>query len=275
MTARAAGAPDRLARQRLDAGVRQARRAPERALHHAGRAVPVDRARMGGPRGRADRRDPLRRPPLDRGPARARGLRLEARRVPRRDDVLRDDGRGGRRRSASCASTRWRCCRSAATTWPTTSGHWLEDRPSARREAAADLLRQLVPQGRERPVPVAGLRREQPRARVDLPPLRRRGRGGRDADRPRAAPGALDTDGLDITEERARRAPAGRRRGAEARAPRPSAAPRTLRRRVPEPLRDELSGSSSASTSRLRAASRASRPSQAAPCRHPPGCPGA
>ena len=25
-------------------------------------------------------------------------------------------------RSASCASTRWRCCRSAATTWPTTSG---------------------------------------------------------------------------------------------------------------------------------------------------------
>ena len=24
-------------------------------------------------------------------------------------------------RSASCAATRWRCCRSAATTWPTTS----------------------------------------------------------------------------------------------------------------------------------------------------------
>ena len=38
-----------------------------------------------------------------------------------RDDELGDD-RGGRpARSARCASTRSRCCRSAATTWPTTS----------------------------------------------------------------------------------------------------------------------------------------------------------
>ena len=63
MTERAAGAPDRLARQRLDARVRDAGRAPERALHDAGRAVPVDRARVGGPGRRADRRDPVRRPP--------------------------------------------------------------------------------------------------------------------------------------------------------------------------------------------------------------------
>ena len=56
--------------------------------------------------------------------------------------------------------------------------HWLrigrEGRPG---QAAADLPRQLVPQGRRRQVPVARLRREQPRAGVDLPPLR--GHGGR------------------------------------------------------------------------------------------------
>ena len=44
----------------------RAGRAPERALHDAGRAGSRDRAGVGGPRGRADRRDPLRRPPLDR-----------------------------------------------------------------------------------------------------------------------------------------------------------------------------------------------------------------
>ena len=52
--------------------------------------------------------------------------------------------------------------------------HWLDDRRTRRRgQAAEDLLRQLVPQGRRRQVPVARLRREQPRAGVDLPPLRR------------------------------------------------------------------------------------------------------
>ena len=119
---RAAGAPDRLARQRLDArDCRQARRAPERALHRPGRPGPVDRARVGGPGGRADRRDPLRRPPRDRRAARARGLRLGARRVPGRDHGLGDAPPRPPARSASCAATRSRCCRSAATTWPTTS----------------------------------------------------------------------------------------------------------------------------------------------------------
>ena len=52
------------------------------------------------------------------------------------------------------------------------------DRPPRRRGAAEDLLRQLVPQGPERrALAVAGLRRERARARVGLPPLRRRGRG--------------------------------------------------------------------------------------------------
>ena len=65
-------------------------------------------------------------------------------------------------------------------------GHWLADRPPRGREAAEDLHRQLVPQGRRRRVPVAGLRREQPRARLGVRALRRPGRGGGDADRPRA-----------------------------------------------------------------------------------------
>ena len=62
---------------------------------------------------------------------------MMARRRPRRRPA----------RSASCASTRSRCCRSAATTWPTTSPTgWRWVGPPA-REAAEDLLRQLVPQG--------------------------------------------------------------------------------------------------------------------------------
>ena len=51
MTDDAARAPHRLAGQRLDARVEHAGRAPERALHGAGGAVPVDRARVGGPHG--------------------------------------------------------------------------------------------------------------------------------------------------------------------------------------------------------------------------------
>ena len=39
--------------------------APERALHDAGRAVPVDLGGLGGPRGRADRRVPVRWPARD------------------------------------------------------------------------------------------------------------------------------------------------------------------------------------------------------------------
>ncbi len=55
--------------------------------------------------------------------------------------------------------------------------HWLQIGAARGRQAAADLLRQLVPQGRRRQVPLAGLRREQPRARVGLPPLRGHGGG--------------------------------------------------------------------------------------------------
>jgi GTP-dependent phosphoenolpyruvate carboxykinase len=70
-------------------------------------------------------------------------------------------------RSASCAAIRSPCCPSAATTWATTSPTGCGWEQGRRRQAAAHLFRQLVPQGRERQVPVAGLRREQPRAEVD------------------------------------------------------------------------------------------------------------
>ena len=89
---------DRLARQRLDARLRDAGRPPERPLHRPGRAGAVHRARVGGPGRRADRRDPLRRPPRHRRAAGARGLRLGARSLPRRDDVVGDDRRRRRRR---------------------------------------------------------------------------------------------------------------------------------------------------------------------------------
>ena len=79
-----------------------ARGAPERALHDPGRAGPGDRAGVGGPGGRADRRDAVRRPPLDGRAARDRGARLGARRVPRRGDELGED-RGGRRHGRRAA----------------------------------------------------------------------------------------------------------------------------------------------------------------------------
>ena len=79
--------------------------------------------------------------------------------------------------------------------------HWLTiGATHRRRQAAAHLLRQLVPQGRRRQVPVARLRREQPRARVGVRPVRRA--RPRPVDTPIGrlpAPDALPTDGLDVT----------------------------------------------------------------------------
>ena len=72
------------------------------------------------------------------GPAGVRGVQLAARRVRRRDDGQREDGRRSWASSARSAATRWRCCRSAATTWPTTSGtgwRWARRSPSRRRSS--------------------------------------------------------------------------------------------------------------------------------------------
>ena len=120
-----------------------------------------------------------------------------------RDRLLGDDRRRRGRPSASCAATRSRCCRSAATTWPTTGATGSRSaRPPTPAKLPQDLPGQLVPQGRRRQVPLAGLRREQPRARLDHRPARRRRRRPW---RPRSASRRPRVrsylDGLDLTEE--------------------------------------------------------------------------
>ena len=80
--------------------------------------------------------------------------------------------------------------------------HWLTiGKAHRRRQAAEDLLRQLVPARRGRPLPVARLRREQPGAQVGLRAGRRHGRGGRDADRLLPTRGRSRHDGLDVSAE--------------------------------------------------------------------------
>ena len=171
-------------RRRLDARHRgRTGRAPERALHRARAAVPVDRPRVGGPAGRADRRDPVRRPPRD---DRAAG-------VPRRSTGStasssastmgsRDDRRGGGhgRRAAP------RPVRDAAVL-RLQHGRLLRPLAEDRRTAEPPSCRgSSTSTGSARTrtaVPVAGLRREQPRARVDRRALRGHGGGDRDPDR--------------------------------------------------------------------------------------------
>ena len=64
--------------------------------------------------------------------------------------------------------------------------HWIDIGKNVRRvQDAEDLLRQLVPPRRRRPLPVAGLRREQPGDEVDHRPHRAEGRREDDADRHR------------------------------------------------------------------------------------------
>ena len=100
--------------------------------------------------------------------------------------VLRDD-RGGLRegRPASLGSDG-----DAAVLW-LPHGRLLrslvEDGPARGREAAADLLRQLVSEGSGRQLPVAWIWRELAGAGVDLPSLPGQGRGRRDGDRAAAA----------------------------------------------------------------------------------------
>ena len=158
--------------------------------------VPVDRRRVGGPEGRADRRVPVRRPAQQRRAARARGVQLEARRLPRRDDGLREDRGGGRhgRRAAL------RPVRDAAVL-RLPHGRLLRALAQAGRAQgrgpAEDLPRQLVPQGRRRQVPVARLRRELARAGLDLPPLRRRAEAFETPLGYVPEPEHLELDGLD------------------------------------------------------------------------------
>ena len=126
---RLVGGPDRRARPRTSSTGRattgrpasgRPRRAPELPVHRRRRAVPDDRRRLGGPATacRSTRSCSAAAAPRtcrwSPRPATGSTACSSARRSrPRRP-------RPPRAPSASCAATRSRCCRSAATTWPTT-----------------------------------------------------------------------------------------------------------------------------------------------------------
>ena len=162
---------------------------PNSPLLHADQAVRHPRRRVRRPARRADRRDPLRRPPQDHRPAGLRGPRLDPRHVPRRHPVLGDHrgrGRRGRRRAprpdGDAALHRLQRRRLLQPLDHHRQGQ-------RRRQAAEDLLRQLVPSRRRRRLPVARLRREQPGPQVGRGAHRGPGRRRRDPDRPRAGAG--------------------------------------------------------------------------------------
>ena len=190
MTARAhAEAPDRLARQRLDAGLEDAGRAPERALHRARRAS----ARSSRPSGRI--RAACRSRAILFGGRRASVVPLvnEARdwqhgtflgSIIASEKTAAAAGKIGELRRDPMAMLPF-CGYNMADYW----SHWL----TIGRRAGAKLPRLFCvnwfrksDDGR---LPVARLRREQPRAEVGVRALRGHRQGGRDADRQPARAG--------------------------------------------------------------------------------------
>ena len=139
LTERAARAPDRLEGPGLDSRTSaEPAGAPQLPVHRARRrSAPSSRRNGTTPQGVPISAHPVRRPPRHHRAAGDRGLRLGARRVPRAPPWAPRQTAAAEGRSATCAATRWRCCRSAATTWATTSRHWLDDRREGRRGQAA------------------------------------------------------------------------------------------------------------------------------------------
>ena len=118
---RAARARDRLEGARLDAGLRRAGGPSQRPLHDARRrsarrSLPSGRTRTAC-RSRRSCSAAAARPSCPWSPRRSTGSTASSS-APRCPSRRR---RRPRATSAGCGSTRWPCCRSAATTWPTTS----------------------------------------------------------------------------------------------------------------------------------------------------------
>ncbi len=111
--------------------------------------------------------------------------------------------------------------------------HWLGmEKATDPDEAAEDLLRQLVPPRRRRPLPVAGLRREQPGPQVDLRAGQRRRRRDRHADRQAADEGRARHRRSRDRRRRPRHDPVGRHRGLEVGDPADPRALRPIRRQA-------------------------------------------
>ena len=123
---RAAGAPDRLEGQRLDAGERGAsprtRTAGSAPRSPSARSWPTSTTTPTACRSTRSCSAAAVRTPSRWSPRPGTGCTAStwAPRSPRRPPPPRPA------RSAWCAATRWPCCRSSATTPVTTSGHWIE-----------------------------------------------------------------------------------------------------------------------------------------------------
>ncbi len=183
---RAAGRMPRLARQALDAGDRQSRPAPRPRIPTAASPRPHRSAPDRSGTGRIPRACRSARsssaaaaPPPCRWSTRpSTGARASTSAPP----WARRPRRPPPAPSARCAAIPWPCCPSAAITWATTSGTGSRCSASLTLNAA-HLPRELVPQGRGRQVPVAGLQRKHARAQVDRGPRARPRPGQGDAHR--------------------------------------------------------------------------------------------